>query len=261
MIQNCPVVVLAAMALFSQIQASDGVWSEKRAREWYAEQPWYCGFNYVTSTAVNTTAMWQADTFDPKTVDRELGWAQDLGFNSARVFLQFLVWEQDPEGMKARMKEFLDIANRHGIRIMFILFDDCAFSGKQPFLGKQDEPVPGVHNSGWTPSPGAAIATDPAQFPRLERYVKDIVGAFGQDSRVVVWDLYNEPGNGTRNASLPLVEAAFRWAREARPRQPLTMGVWGGESPKLTKTMLALSDVIAFTSTATSPRRASASIY
>jgi len=62
-----------------------------KAWEWYNSQAWICGFNYVTSSAVNTTEMWQKDTFDPQTIDRELGWAENIGFNSCRVFLQYLV--------------------------------------------------------------------------------------------------------------------------------------------------------------------------
>ena len=44
-------------------------------------------------------------------------------------------------------------------------------------------------------SPGKAVLSDPAQWGRLERYVKDILETFGEDERVLMWDLYNEPGN------------------------------------------------------------------
>ena len=77
--------------------------------------------------------------------------------------------------------KFLTIADKHGIGSMVILFCDCAFAGREPYLGKQDEPVPGVHNSGWVPSPGLKRVTDKSVWPDLERYVKDIVGSFGKD--------------------------------------------------------------------------------
>jgi len=120
-------------------------------------------------------------------------------------------------------------------------------AGKEPYLGPQDDPVPGVHNSGWVPSPGLKRVTDRSVWPDLERYVKDIVGAFGQDPRILIWDLYNEPGNsGMGPKSLPLAEAAFAWAREVHPIQPLTTGAWTNFDSPMSKRIMALSDIISF---------------
>jgi len=220
-------------------EAAAGRWSPEEAWEWYNKQPWLVGFNFLPSTAVNDTEMWQKETFDPETIDRELGWAEKIGYNSCRVFLQYIVWKADPEGFKKRFEQFLALADRHGITAMPIFFDDCAFAGKEPYPGKQDDPVPGVHNSGWVPSPGGKIIADKAAWADLEKYVKTTVGAFGRDRRVVIWDLYNEPSTGQ---SLPLVEAAFRWAREAKPMQPLTTSIFGGG--KLPGRIVELSDII-----------------
>ena len=199
-------------------------WSAERANEWFASIPLPFGCNFLPSTAVNSTEMWQADTFDPATIERELRLAAGLGYNTVRVFLQFMVWEADPAGHNERLETFLRLADAAGITMMPILFDDCRFDDRDPYPGRQDDPKPGVHNSRWTPSPGYATADDPARWPRLEAYVSDVVGAFGSDRRVLVWDLYNEPGGDRPKESLPLVEAAFRWARAADPRQPLTVG-------------------------------------
>ena len=190
-------------------------WPVEKAVAWYAAQPWLVGCNFLPGTAVNDVEMWQAESFDAETIGRELGWAHDLGFNTVRVFLNYAVWEADPSGLLQRFDRFLDIADQRGIRAMPILFDDCF--KPEPRVGRQDDPVPGVHNSQWVRSPGVRRAADPACRPMLERYVKDLVGGFGHDRRVVIWDLYNEPAK----TSLPLVEATFRWAREAKPGQPL----------------------------------------
>ncbi len=209
-------------------------WELDRAWDWHHNRPWLCGFNYVPSTAVNTTEFWQAESFDPITLDRELGWAGAVGLNTCRVFTQYLVWEADPDGFLARLGQFLDIADRRGLSVMVCLFDDCAFSGKQPYLGRQDDPIPGVHNSGWTPSPGHARVVDRAAWPALERYVTGVVSRFAGDARIVAWDLYNEPGNSDLRArSLPLLERAFEWARGCGPSQPLTVGIWTPELPEL----------------------------
>ena len=222
-------------------------WTAQKAQAWYQSRPWPCGFNYVPSTAINSTEMWQAETFDPATIDRELGWAQALGLNACRVFLQYLVWEHDPVGFNARFAQFLEIADLHGISVLPVFFDDCAFAGKQPYLGPQDAPTPGVHNSGWTPSPGKTRVEDRSAWPKLEEYVTDITTRFGSDSRVLAWDIYNEPGNeGMGDRSLPLLEAAFGWTRAADPSQPLTAASWNLELVTLNEFSWANSDLISF---------------
>ena len=222
-------------------------WTTERAGAWAEASGWACGFNYVPSTAVNTTEFWQAESFDEATITREMEWAGRVGFNSCRVFVQYLVWESDGAGLVERLGRFLELATAHGISTMPTLFDDCAFSGKQPYPGRQDAPTPGVHNSGWTPSPGHERVVDRGAWPALERYVTELVGAFREDARVIAWDLYNEPGNaGMGAASDALVAACFDWARSAEPTQPLTVGVWTPELPDLNALALRESDIVSF---------------
>ena len=245
-----PCVGVADVALAQQATPAASIrapMTEEEARQWYDRQPWLMGCNFVPSTAVNDTEMWQAETFDPKTIDRELAWAEGLGYNSCRVFIQYIVWKQDPKGLKDRFDQFLSIADKHKISVMPVLFDDCAFdAGRDPYPGKQEDPVPGTSNARWVPSPGLRLVTDQSAWPELEKYVKDMVGTFSSDTRIVLWDLYNEPGNsGMGNKSLPLVEAVFVWARQAQPAQPLTVGVWGG-TKELSDKQIGLSDVISF---------------
>ena len=173
-----------------------GRWSCGKANRWYAKQPWLVGCNFIPSTAINQLEMWQADTFDPKTIDRELGWAAGLGFNVVRVYLHDLAYEQNPDGFFKRVDQFLAMADRHGIKTMLVIFDDCWLA--EPKAGKQPQPWPAVHNSGWLESPGLPqlerYATDAALRERLEKYVKAVLTRFGKDPRVLMWDLYNEPG-------------------------------------------------------------------
>ncbi len=238
-------VALVAM-VGAAAEPAAGQWSAEKAWQWYRGQPWLVGCNFLPSTAVNDVEMWQRETFDAATIDRELGWAQQLGFNTVRVFLNFVVWREDAAGLKQRFAEFLQIADRHGISTMPILLDDCNFAGRVAATGPQPDPVPGVHNSQWVSSPPLAMVTDRAAWPAVEQYVKDLVGAFGQDRRVVVWDLYNEPGNGVSGSSQPLMEAAFAWARELKPTQPLTTGAWTDFASPISRRMLELSDVVSF---------------
>jgi hypothetical protein len=248
---------------FGQISNSAGDrWTQDKANEWYAGQPWLVGSNYIPADAINQLEMWQASTFDAKEIDKELGWAESLGMNTMRVFLHDLLWKQDAKGFKLRIDTFLELCDKHKIRPIFVLFDSCW--DPMPHLGKQHEPVPGVHNSGWVQGPGTKALENPAQYPRLKAYVEGVVGAFGKDKRVLGWDVWNEPDNegggsyrpleppNKKQLVLALLPQAFAWARAAKPMQPLTSAVWQGDwsdpakLEPMAKEQLELSDVTSF---------------
>ena len=219
-------------------------WDLDRANAWYRSQPWLVGCNFTPSTAINQLEMWQADTFDLPTIERELGRAAGLGMNTVRVYLHDLAWLADAGGFLARIDRFLDCSSKLGIRPLFVLFDDCW--NPNPKIGRQPDPKPGCHNSGWLQSPGVSIVNDPTQWDRLERYVRDLLGYFRQDDRILAWDLYNEPGNSQQDEqSLPLLRSVFEWARAAGTSQPLTCAVWY-ENAVLNSFQLEASDVISF---------------
>jgi hypothetical protein len=236
-------------------------WTEQKANEWYGRQGYLVGSNYNPASAINELEMWQAETFDPKRIDLELGWAEQIGMNTMRVYLHDLAYGQDPQGFNRRLDQFLSICARHGIRPMLVLFDSCW--DPLPVIGKQRPPKPGVHNSGWMQSPGAAALQDPTQYPRLQAYVQGVVGRFAKDKRVLAWDIWNEPDNKNDSSYhepknkvelvLGLLPQAFAWARESGPTQPLTSGLWKGgdwSNPRsltaMELTQLYLSDIITF---------------
>lgn len=221
-------------------------WTEKQAADWMQKFPWLRGANFNPSTAINQLEMWQAETFDTATIEKELGWAKSIGLNCMRVYLHHVAWEVDQEGFKSRMEQYLTIANNHAIHTIFVFFDDCWNPTYQ--AGKQPEPKPGVHNSGWVRDPGDLLFTSAKPLePILESYVKDILTTFKNDQRIVLWDLYNEPGNsGYGNKSMPLLEKVFAWGREINPTQPLSVGVWNSNLTDLNQFQLANSDVITY---------------
>lgn len=226
-------------------QKERAVWSKEKANEWYAKKGWLRGSNFIPSTAINQLEMWQAATFDPKTIERELGYAQSIGFNAMRIFLHHLAWQEDPAGFKNRIKKYLSIADKYHIGTIFVIFDDCWNDTYHP--GKQPAPKIGIHNSGWLRDPGSLYHTEPLLGDTLERYVKDIMTTFKHDKRILLWDLYNEPGNsGNGSKSLPLLEKEFSWARQVNPDQPLSVGVWNQELKELNNYQLANSDVITY---------------
>ena len=221
------------------------VWSAEKANAWYATHKWLSGANYIPANAINQLEMWQAATFDPTTIDKELSWAETIGFNTMRVFLHSLAWKQDPEGFKKRVDQFLTIADKHHIQPLFVFFDDCW--NKEPKEGLQPAPKTGVHNSGWVQDPGQPASADTSNFPGLEKYVKDVLGSFAHDKRILLWDLYNEPGNsGKGDATLPLLTKIFEWARTANPDQPVSAGLWDWNLTNLNIFQMNNSDVITY---------------
>lgn len=251
--------LLCAAALTGQARDQ---WTPAQANAWYAKQPWFAGCNFGPSTAINQLEMWQADSWDAATIDRELGWAEDLGFNSVRVFLHHLLWEQDQEGLLKRMDQFLALADKHHIGVMFVPLDGVW--DPFPKLGRQRAPKPHLHNSGWLQSPGVEILKDPTRHDDLKPYITGVISRFRDDPRVHAWDIFNEPDNNNRNSyfkheptnkaelATALLKKGFAWARAANPSQPITSGVWLGtwaDRAKLSameKFILDESDIITF---------------
>lgn len=254
------------LAVAPMAHANDAArWTPAQADAWYAKQQWLVGANYTTSNAINQLEMFQAETFDPEAIDRELRWAHEqFGMNTMRVYLHDLLWQQDPQGFLKRVDTFLSIAEKNGIRPMLVLFDSCW--DPDPKLGPQHRPIPGVHNSGWVQSPSRHMLVDPANDKHFRDYVEGVVGAFANDKRVLAWDLWNEPDNpgggnymdkqlkGEQERIAELLPQIFDWARAKKPTQPLTSGVWIGDdwSPgaasltAIQRTQLERSDVITF---------------
>jgi len=220
-------------------------WSVEKVNAWYNSHKWLTGADYIPYNAINQLEMWQADTFDPQTIDKELGWAEGIGFNTMRVFLHSIAWKSDPEGFKKRVDQFLGIADRHHIQPLFVFFDDCW--NKVAQAGKQPAPRIGIHNSGWMQDPGQPASNDTTLFPELEKYVTDVMTTFAHDKRILLWDLYNEPGNsGKRDSSLPLLTQVFKWARKVNPDQPISAGLWAWDFEKLNAFQLMNSDIITY---------------
>lgn len=237
-------------------------WSVGRATSWRATTGWLVGCNFTPSTASNQLELWQEATFDPATIDRELGWAAGLGMNSIRLFLHDLVWEVDRGRFLDRVDRVLDLAAARGISTMPVLFD--GIWDPEPRPGPQRTPRPGTHNSTWVQGPGAAVVADPSRRTALRPYVEAVLDRFGGDERVVAWDLFNEPDSPNpaylrrdtprkRRRIGALLEVVWDWAEQVDPTQPLTCGVYlfpdsrrpEAASPAA-RTSLERSDVVSF---------------
>ncbi|MFL2697763.1 MAG: 1,4-beta-xylanase [Gammaproteobacteria bacterium] len=226
-------------------------WTKEKALDWYEKEDWLVGFNFLPSTSINQLEMFQEETFDPVTIKKELGWAKDLGFNSARIYLHDLLWIEKDIFCK-RLNEVLDICSSLSIKPILVLFDDC--HRPYPKLGKQPLPVKGVHNSGWKQSPGMELVhsihdknISEDEIERLKDFVQGVIKEFNEDQRILMWDIYNEPGQfGVGDKSLELLTMTWDWAQEVRPSQPLTSCLDGSVGKEIIKLNKEKSDVITF---------------
>lgn len=246
-------------------------WTPERINQWQHQQGWQCGFNYLPRTAVNFVDMWLAERFSVDLIREELTWAAQAGFNSLRTNLPFVLWKQDRDGLMLRIDQFLQVASELNFSVILCPLDDCEFSGADPVVGPQPAPQPGVHNSRAVGSPGRRWVMDESCHEVVGDYVADVLTTFGLDQRVMLWDLYNEPGNrmiftterelqydeALEQHALALLETVFRRARDCNAQQPLTVAAWHMPAPwqptptpyyqhPLDQAALAWSDVISF---------------
>ena len=237
-------------------------WTKERAADWQAQVGWRVGCNFIPSTAGNQLEMWQEETFDISTINKELGWAADIGINTIRLYLHDLLFGDSPEGFLNRLETVVATADSHGIGVVPVLFDGVWHP--RPQLGTQPVPTPRLHNSVWVQSPGSEIFYDESQWPDLRPYVHGVLSAYKDDRRIVAWDLFNEPDQrdfitlqaGSREhkiaQSTKLVATVFEWARQVESMQPLTVGLWefGPDAQPASNTLNALilesSDIVSF---------------
>ena len=219
------ICTLACIASLNSCSAQPGErWSEEKANAWYESMEWPVGCDYVPAYAGNQIQMWQSSTWDPEVIDRELGWAEQLGFNSLRIFLHDKVWKAEREAFFSHVDEFLKIADSHGMTCLVTLFTNGG--SEQRYVGEEISPVPGIHNSIWAQTPGESVVNNPEKWNQVKEYEQDVLRRYKDDKRIIAWCLYNEPENVPSCKTLPLLKKVFEWAREINPSQPLTAPIY-----------------------------------
>ncbi len=211
-------------------------WSPLRAEQYMARFGVIRGCNYVTQDASSPLA-----ESSERLVDRELGWAKDVGLNSIRVFLSAISYQNMGDRLFTRLDCLLDIAAKQGMSFIPVLSTNSVIDPAykpDPAQPPQDGTpafLPGVHGGPRRPPrPGVVSARqklDTAK-PIAREFIRAMLRRYDKDQRIVAWDLFNEPIEVDR----PLVEHVFACAREVNPSQPLT-ATWQGED---------LSDVYSF---------------
>ncbi len=241
-----------------------GRWSEQRANDWKQKNGWLVGCNYIPASAINQLEMWQEESFNIPEINKELSLAHELGFNTIRVFLHHLLWEQDKDGFINRLDQFLAVAANYHIKPMLVLFDGVWNPYPKP--GKQSDPKKNVHNSGWVQSPGMELLKNVHACDNLKGYIEGVVSKFKDDDRILMWDMFNEPDNlnvasyrehtvenlNKASLALTLLKKTHTWIKSIDPIHPVTAGPWQGDwtndetLSELDYYMFHCSDIITF---------------
>ena len=174
--------------------------------------------------------MWQSSTYDHETIDRELGWAADLGFNTVRVFLHSAVWEYEHDAFFRNIDDFLTLTDKHGIKVMFCFFSGAGDRVDRCQIGKQLDPVAGIHNLDFKGDPAVIDENEkaiPERFDLMRMYVEEVVARYREDDRILIWEAWNEPGTASTREDIvsELLPKTIQWIRGQQPVQPITVGI------------------------------------
>ncbi len=214
-------------------------WSEKKVWEWYNSRPWIRGCNYMSADCANRVDQWQSLGFEERfeTTERELSLMRDLGFNSVRLILEYVVWRDEHDSFLERFERYVALCAKYGISCMIVLANDCmppkTELWREPFVGEQTYDI-GYHGGKKHSQHGAHNGPAPHFYLDDEKTAEDyfkmvteIVTLYKDDERILMWDLFNEPGNSRRRGiTMPNLVRMFEVVREINPSQPLTAGAW-----------------------------------
>ncbi len=173
-------------------------WTEKEAWKWQERVGVVKGFNELIPAHPGMT------------LDEILKSAKEIGLNNARFWIPGWTAEEKV----TNLKRIVDTAEKYGITCSPVL----------------TLPIPKAF---WESG-----GTDAEALKEMEVYTKKVIGAFAKDQRIIMWDLFNEPGcvnffdAGDPNFTLCLkaVEHLLEWSLEMNPTQALTSSIfWRGD--------------------------------
>ena len=142
------------------------------------------GFNYTQPDAANDRVFWAE--YHHEIVDRDMGYAERLHLNSARIFLSYDFYKENPDRFLANVKDFVQTAWKHGISTNPIIFMGFRFREDElPWSGFMLE-------AGLKPI--YKTLEDPSCWYIGEKYFDDLYEAIGHEEGLLFWDIANEPG-------------------------------------------------------------------
>ena len=165
------------------------------------------GFNYNTTSSVDDsngvayTDQWLRYNHDE--VNRDMGYAQRLNLNQARVFLSYNAWLKNKAVFREHLIDFVRTSHAHGIGVMPVLVDG------------PNEMMPDLFQ--------------PSARPQLRAWAVDMVSAIGKEPGLAFWDVANEPDIQPKSPEwlahrMEIAKYMAGVFRELDPHTPVTVG-------------------------------------
>lgn len=146
------------------------------------------GFNYTQSDSWSDPQFWRDYNHD--IVDRDMGYAERLNLNSARIFLPYQNYADNPEKFLADVKDFVQTAWKHGISTNPIIYHGWRFHPEEydfrTMMSMMTE-RPRLR-------PLSRTIEDPSCWHIGEAYFDALLAAIGDEPGLLFWDISNEPG-------------------------------------------------------------------
>ncbi len=237
-------------------------WTEAEAWAWQEKVGWLRGCNFIGSDCANRIDMWQShkNAEHMATAERELALCRETGFNTVRIIVEFDVWLQEHDSFMDIFEKYIALCDKYGQKVMVVLANEAQLCRGEKYvpkpLGEQVYAI-GHHQGRFPLTPEQKALTPYHELERdetREKYiemVRQIVGKYRADERIVCWNVFNEPGLAIgAERSLPLIELMFKTVREQDPIQPLASDIWYwsrlDELRPFDKLSSELSDVISW---------------
>ncbi|MBQ9511518.1 MAG: cellulase family glycosylhydrolase [Clostridia bacterium] len=237
-------------------------WTESEAWAWQEKVGWLRGCNFIGSDCAGRVDMWQSYKNDEhmKTAERELALCRDTGFNTVRIIIEFDVWLQEHDSFMRIFEKYIELCAKYDLMVMVVLANEAQLCRGDRYVPKRlgEQAYALGYHQGRLPITPEQKALVP--YHELERdetrdkyveMVKEIVGKYRDDNRIICWNVFNEPGITVgEERSLPLIRLMFDTVRALDPVQPLASDVWWWGNPDsirpFDKLSLELSDVISW---------------
>jgi hypothetical protein len=201
------------------------------------------GFNYSGSWGTSGLDLWQHHDQGTMAVEVARGKGYFPGWNVCRWWLSDEAFQRQPERFLANLEAGLALFADHGILVIPLLFNRwrdpiCDFGGVAlehivPGLSFMADSRPDLFAYS-----GAEWPREPGRSERTHRaYLEAVVGSHRDDTRILAWDLCNEPlmGPYVNDPASPILAGELQWLRwcyqtckRLGARQPLTVGNYPG---------------------------------
>ena len=192
--------------------AEEAALSQPKAVRWQDVR----GFNYQPSFGRTGVEIW-IDRFDGAAVERELGLGRKYfpGLNTVRLWLSHDAYFKDPARFARNFEAVLSACEKHQIKAIPTLFNN--WHSVPDFGGISTEMIgywfAGFGNNGQAPN------------YVFRPYLEALFKTHAADSRILAWDLCNEPFNNGREVYVPWLRHTYQTAKALGAQQPVGVSV------------------------------------